>query len=53
MKLVIACIKPERQNAVRQELYKRSIFKMPVASSGRAVSFSSSEAKPFRSLFTD
>ncbi len=31
MKLIIAYIKPERLNAVKQELYKRSIFKMSVS----------------------
>jgi len=30
MKLIIAYIKPERLNAVKQELYKREIFKMSV-----------------------
>ncbi len=30
MKLVTAYIKPERLNAVKQELYKREIFKMSV-----------------------
>ena len=30
MKLVTAYIKPERLNAVKQELYKRDIFKMSV-----------------------
>jgi len=30
MKLIIAYIKPERLNAVKQELYKRNIFKMSV-----------------------
>ncbi|MDR0931811.1 MAG: P-II family nitrogen regulator [Victivallales bacterium] len=31
MKLIIAYIKPERLNAVKQELYKRSVFKMSVS----------------------
>ena len=31
MKLIIAYIKPERLNAVKQELYKRDIFKMSVS----------------------
>ena len=30
MKLIIAYIKPERLNAVKQELYRRNIFKMSV-----------------------
>lgn len=30
MKLIIAYIKPERLNAVKQELYKREIFKISV-----------------------
>ena len=30
MKLITAYIKPERLNAVKQELYKREIFKMSV-----------------------
>ena len=30
MKLIIAYIKPERLNAVKQELYKRDVFKMSV-----------------------
>jgi len=30
MKLIIAYIKPERLNAVKQELYKRNIFKVSV-----------------------
>jgi len=30
MKMIIAYIKPERLNAVKQELYKRNIFKMSV-----------------------
>ena len=30
MKLIIAYIKPERLNAVKQELYKREIYKMSV-----------------------
>lgn len=31
MKLIISYIKPERLNAVKQELYKRNIFKMSVS----------------------
>ena len=31
MKLIIAYIKPERLNAVKQELYKRNVFKMSVS----------------------
>ncbi len=31
MKLIIAYIKPERLNPVKQELYKRNIFKMSVS----------------------
>lgn len=31
MKLIIAYIKPERLNIVKQELYKRNIFKMSVS----------------------
>lgn len=31
MKLIIAYIKPERLNAVKQELYKREIFKLSVS----------------------
>lgn len=31
MKLIIAYIKPERLNAVKQELYKREIFKISVS----------------------
>lgn len=30
MKLIIAYIKPERLNAVKQELFKRNVFKMSV-----------------------
>ncbi len=30
MKLIIAYIKPERLNAVKQELYKRNVFKISV-----------------------
>ena len=30
MKLIIAFVKPERLNAVKQELYKREIYKMSV-----------------------
>lgn len=30
MKLIIAYIQPERLNAVKQELYKREVFKMSV-----------------------
>lgn len=30
MKLIIAYIKPERLNAVKQELYKRGIYKLSV-----------------------
>jgi len=30
MKLIIAYIKPERLNAVKQELYKRNVFKLSV-----------------------
>lgn len=30
MKLIIAYIKPERLNAVKQELYKREVFKISV-----------------------
>lgn len=33
MKLIIAYIKPERLNAVKQELYSRGIFKMSVTNS--------------------
>ena len=31
MKLIIAYIKPERLNAVKQELYSREVYKMSVA----------------------
>ncbi len=31
MKLIIAYIKPERLNAVKQELYRRNVFKMSVS----------------------
>lgn len=31
MKLIIAYIKPERLNPVKQELYKRNVFKMSVS----------------------
>lgn len=33
MKMIIAYIKPERLNAVKQELYARDIFKMSVTNS--------------------
>jgi len=33
MKMVIAYIKPERLNAVKEELYSRNIFKMSVTNS--------------------
>lgn len=33
MKLIIAYIKPERLNAVKEELYARSVFKMSITNS--------------------
>ncbi len=33
MKLIIAYVKPERLNMIKQELYKREIFKMSVTNS--------------------
>ena len=33
MKMIIAYIKPERLNAVKQELYSRQIYKMSITNS--------------------